>query len=73
MMLMTVTMTFVAFDIALFGPRSLLHINLDQVSKSQWVLLNFILSLFFVSMYFNDLMTLLSYNLLFSSSFKNLL
>ena len=73
MTLMTVTMTFVAFDIALFGPRSLLHISLGQVQRSQWILLNFILSLFFVFMYFNDLTTLFSYNLLLSASFKDML
>ena len=64
---MTVTMTFVALDITLFGPRSLLHISLNSVEKSQWIMLNFVLSLFFVSMYFIDLAVLFEYNLLTSA------
>ena len=60
-LLMSLVMGLVALDVALFAPRSILHV--DPVSFSQnLVLLNYLASLCFFSLLVSDLLELLALN-----------
>ena len=64
MMLMSMVIGLVAFDVALFASRSLLHVNPENIQQNL-VLLNYLVSLFFFTFLVFDTIELLKLNAAF--------
>ena len=71
MVLMTVSVSFVGFDILLFGSRTLVQVEIKMLVRSPWVLLNFLASVLCVSMFVADLIALFEFNSLLSANFSS--